>query len=196
MKVSFLKHIGLYPAFIELKKELAMKEQKLKVVTLIHEIFEDLEMWYPVIRLREENIEVVLAGEEKGKVYTGKHGLKAKSDLAYSDLKAEDFDGVLVPGGFAPDKLRRSSYVLHFVKQMNHVNKPIGQICHAGWVLISANILKGKTVTSTPAIKDDMKNAGATWVNEPIVVSENIVSSRNPNDLHVYVPAFIKRLKK
>ncbi len=173
-----------------------MAKKNLKVVTLVHQLFEDLELWYPAIRLREAGIEVVLAGEEPGKKYTGKHGLEAKADIGFSDLSAAEFDGVLVPGGFAPDKLRRSSDVTHFIQKMNDKQKPIGQICHAGWVLVSANILKGRKVTSTPAIKDDMQNAGAQWVNEQVVVDENIISSRNPNDLHVYVPAFIDALNR
>lgn len=173
-----------------------MAQIKKKVVTLVHEIFEDLELWYPAIRLREDDVEVVFAGEEPGKIYTGKHGVKATADIAFSELKADDFDGVLVPGGFAPDKLRRYSYVIHFLQQMDDQGKPIGMICHAGWVLISANILQGKNATSTPAIKDDMKNAGVQWVNEPLVVDGNIISSRNPGDLHVYVPAFLKKLKE
>lgn len=167
-----------------------------KVVTLVHEVFEDLELWYPLIRLREAGIEVVLAGEESGKVYTGKHGLKATADIPFSELSADDYDGILVPGGYAPDKLRRYSYVLHFLQQANEKQLPIGQICHAGWVLISANILKNKKVTSTPAIKDDMQNAGARWVNEPVVIDGNILSSRNPNDLHLYVPAFINMVNE
>jgi len=173
-----------------------MAKKNLKVVTLVHQLFEDLELWYPVIRLREAGIEVILAGEEAGKNYTGKHGLQAKADIGFADLKADEFDGVMVPGGFAPDKLRRYSYVTHFIQQMDDKQKPIGEICHAGWVLVSANILKGRKVTSTPAIKDDMKNAGAQWVNEPVVVDENIISSRNPGDLHVYVPAFIDALNR
>ncbi len=171
-----------------------MAKQGLKVVTLVHQLFEDLELWYPVIRLREAGIEVMLAGEEPGKRYTGKHGLEAKADIGFADLNADEFDGVLVPGGFAPDKLRRFSYVTHFIQQMDDKQKAIGEICHAGWVLVSANILKDRKVTSTPAIKDDMKNAGAEWVNEAVVVDENIISSRNPGDLHVYAPAFIDAL--
>jgi len=173
-----------------------MAKQPKKVVTLVHEVFEDVELWYPAIRLRESDVEVVFAGEEAGKTYTGKNGLKATADIAFTDLNADDFDGVLVPGGYAPDKLRRYSYVLHFLQQIDEQGKPIGIICHAGWVLISANILNGKKATSTPAIKDDMKNAGVQWVNEAVVKDGNIISSRNPNDLHLYVPAFIERLRQ
>jgi protease I len=171
-----------------------MAKENLKIVTLVHQLFEDLELWYPAIRLRESGIEVVLAGEEPGKIYTGKHGLQAIADIGFADLKEDEFDGVLVPGGYAPDKLRGYSNVTHFLQQMDDKQKPIGQICHAGWVLISANILNGRKVTSTPAIKDDLKNAGAQWIDEPVVVDKNIISSRNPGDLHVYVPTFIDAL--
>jgi protease I len=172
-----------------------MAQKKIKLVTLVHELFEDLELWYPLIRLREEEYELLLAGEEAGKTYTGKHGLKAKADISFSQLKPDNFDGVLVPGGYAPDKLRGYRSVTDFLKKMNEQSKAIGQICHAGQVLISADILKNRKVTSTPAIKDDIVNAGAQWTDEPVVTDGNLVSSRNPNDLHVYVPAFIDVLK-
>jgi protease I len=117
-----------------------------------------------------------------------------ESDITFSEIKSGDYDAILVPGGWSPDKLRRYDDILSLVREMNDQNKPIGQICHAGWVLISANILEGKKVTSTPGIKDDMMNAGATWVNEPVVVDGNLVSSRRPPDLPDYMREFIKVL--
>ncbi len=168
----------------------------MKIAVFVHEIFEDLELWYPVIRLREEGYDVVLAGEKAGAFYTGKHGVPAKADVGFDDLNADEYDGLLVPGGFAPDKLRRYDAVKAFTKAMDDAKKPIGHICHAGWVLVSADILKGHKTTSTPAIKDDLINAGAEWVDEQVVVSGNIVSSRNPGDLHAYAKAFISLLKK
>ncbi|TBL78290.1 type 1 glutamine amidotransferase domain-containing protein [Paenibacillus thalictri] len=161
-----------------------------RVLCFIDEEFEDLELWYPVYRVREEGAEVVLAGAKKGAVYHGKYGVPAQADGAFGDYDAGDFDGVLVPGGWAPDKLRRYPEVLDFVRRMNEANKPIGQICHAGWVLISAKILAGRTVTSTPGIRDDMENAGATWLDEAVVIDGNLVSSRRPPDLPPYAKAF------
>ena len=121
-----------------------------KILTLIHNDFEDLEYWYPVLRLREAGCSVVAAGEEKDCKYIGKYGVPAFSDLAYKDIKEQDYDGLLIPGGWAPDKIRRFPEVLGLVRQMDARGKVIGQICHAGWVTISAGILKGRVVTSTP----------------------------------------------
>lgn len=171
-----------------------MRLQGKKVVCFVEGEFEDLELWYPVIRLREEGAQVDLAGPEADTVYIGKYGVPAKSDLSFSDMKADDYDAVLVPGGWAPDKIRRYPDVLKLVQEADRANKPIGQICHAGWVLISADILKGRKVTSTPGIKDDMTNAGAIWVDEPVVIDGNLISSRRPPDLAPYAKAFCDRL--
>lgn len=167
-----------------------------KVISFIHNDFEDLEFWYPVLRLREEGIEVTIAGELPNREYIGKYGVPARSDCAFSDINVDEYDGLLIPGGWAPDKLRRFPEVIEIVKKMNSQDKVIGQICHAGWVTISANILKGKRVTSTPGIKDDMQNAGGVWLDEPVVVDGNIVSSRRPMDLPVYMQKYIEVLKK
>jgi protease I len=168
----------------------------LKVVSFVHNDFEDLELWYPILRLREEGVEVLLAGEEKNKKYTGKYGVPAISDIDFEEALKIDFDGLLVPGGWAPDKLRRFPSVLELTQKMNEKNKAIGHICHAGWVLISANVLQGKIVTSTPGIKDDCINAGATWVDKPSVVDGNMVSARKPMDLPAYMQGFIKVLSE
>ncbi len=173
-----------------------MSLQNLKIVNLVHKDFEDLELWYPVLRLREEGITVHLAGEEPGKVYKGKNGLAAEADIGFSDLDPSAYDGVLVPGGWAPDKLRRYKEVLQFIQSMNEQNKPIGEICHAGWVLISAGILEGRRVTSTIGIMDDMKNAGAHWSDEPVIIDKNLISSRKPVDLPIYMIKYIDLLNK
>ena len=112
-----------------------------KVIALVDDEFEDLELWYPVYRVREEGAEVHLAGLEKGKTYVGKYGVPAQAEYAWDDLDAADYDGILVPGGWAPDKIRRYSAVLKLVQDFHAARKPIGQICQAGWVLISAKIL-------------------------------------------------------
>lgn len=165
--------------------------KEIKILSLIHEDFEDLELWYPVLRCREAGFTVHLVGEKQGHVYHGKYGVPATSDFAFDQVDAADYDGILVPGGWAPDKLRRFPAVLEMVRQMDAAKKPIGQICHAGWVLISAGILQGRRVTSTPGIKDDMQNAGGIWTDEEVVLDGNLVSGRRPPDLPAYTKAFI-----
>lgn len=168
----------------------------MKILALVADDFEDLELWYPILRLREEGISVELIGEEKGKVYRGKHGLTALSDLSFNEVHFEKYDGVLIPGGWAPDKLRRNNEVIKIVQYMNKEKKLIGQICHAPWVSISAEIVKGRMLTSTPAIQDDLINAGAHWIDKDVVVDKNIVSSRRPADLPVYMKEIVRKLKE
>src|SRR5690625_43362 len=171
-----------------------MRLKNKKVIALVEHEFEDLELWYPVLRLQEEGADVHFVGDEANKKYIGKFGVPAESAYAFTDIRAEDYDAILVPGGWAPDKLRRYLEVLDFIKVMDKAKKPIGQICHAGWVLISADVLQGKEVTSTPGIKDDMTNAGATWSDEAVVVDGHLISSRRPPDLPPYVKAFADKL--
>lgn len=175
---------------------ITLKLKDKKIIALIDHDFEDLELWYPVLRLREEGARVDLVGLESKKEYIGKYGVPAVSDYAFNEIKVDEYDAILVPGGWAPDKLRRFPEVLDLVRKMDEDKKPIGQICHAGWVLISADILKGRTVTSTPGIMHDMQNAGATWVDEPVTVDGHLVSSRRPPDLPDYMRAFIEVLAK
>jgi protease I len=165
-----------------------------KVLQLIADDFEDLELWYPVLRLREAGLKVDIAGERAQATYTGKYGVPAVADIGFPAAAAGDYGALLVPGGWAPDKLRRYPEVLRLVREFDAARKPIGQICHAGWVLISAKVLKGRRVTSTPGIRDDMENAGAVWVDEPAVVDGHIVSSRRPPDLPQYMQAFLQVL--
>lgn len=167
-----------------------------KIIALISEDFEDLELWYPVHRLREEGCTVDIVGEEAGHVYHGKYGVPCESNLCFDAVDPENYDGILVPGGWAPDKLRRFPVVLDMVRAMDAAGKPVGEICHAGWVLISAGILKGKTVTSTPGIRDDMTNAGATWVDVPSVIDGNLISARRPPDLPAYMKDYIQVLNR
>ncbi len=169
-----------------------MRLEGKKIVAIADNDFEDLELMYPVIRLREEGADVTLAGPKAGEVYKGQRGTPITSDISFSDMKADNFDAIVVPGGWAPDKMRQDKDVQTCVKEMDKAKKPIAQICHAGWVLVSADVLKGKKMTSTPAIKDDVENAGATWVDETVVVDGHLVSSRNPGDLPNYMREFIK----
>lgn len=165
-----------------------------QIITFVDEQFEDLELWYPIYRIREEGAKVHLVGLERKRTFIGKYGVPALSDYAYSEIDTARYDGVLIPGGWAPDKIRRYADALRIVKEMNKVNKPIGQICHAGWVLISANVLQGRTVTSTPGIRDDMENAGAIWLDKEVVVDGNLVSARKPPDLPAYGKAYCDKL--
>lgn len=167
-----------------------MRLSNKKVIALVSADFEDLELWYPVLRLQEEGAEVHLVGEKAKETYIGKYGVPATSDYAFEEIRSEEYDAILVPGGWAPDKLRRFPEVLQMVQDMHEKEKPIGQICHAGWVLISAKVLEGRNVTSTPGIKDDMENAGAIWHDEAVVVDGHFISSRRPPDLPPYVKAF------
>lgn len=166
-----------------------MELSGMKVLVYVDEDFEDLEMWYPVLRLREAGVQVNLAGMKANTIYHGKYGVPITSDYTFDEIRSEDYDGLYVVGGWAPDKLRRLPVVLRLTQQFHAAQKPIGQICHAGWVLISAKIVKGYTMTSTPGIRDDLENAGAIWVDEEVVVDRNIVSGRRPPDL----PAFMKQ---
>lgn len=167
-----------------------MRLEKKKVLSLVSHEFEDLELWYPILRLQEEGATVHLAGEKSDETYIGKYGVPANADFTFDEIDPSHYDALLVPGGWAPDKLRRFEKVKEIVQHMEREKKPIGQICHAGWVLISAKVLEGKKVTSTPGIKDDMENAGAEWFDEAVVVDGHLVSSRRPPDLPEYAKAF------
>lgn len=168
-------------------------DKQLKVISLISDDFEDLELWYPILRCQEAGIQVDVAGERLGE-YTGKYGVHAQANFTFDTIPYQDYDGLLIPGGWAPDKLRRFDRVLEMAKHFMESNKPVGIICHAGWVLCSAEVLQGRKATSTPGIKDDMRHAGAIWVNEPVVVDGNLISGRWPKDLPYYMPAFLKAL--
>lgn len=165
-----------------------------KIIALVYDDFEDLELWYPVLRLREAGVHVDLVGEKAGYDYKGKYGVPATSDFSFNEVDYKTYDGVLIPGGWAPDKLRRFDEVIEMVQYMDENKKMIGQICHAGWVAISAGILDGVNVTSTPGIKDDMSNAGAIWHDKPCVVDGHIISSRRPPDLPLYLKSIIEFL--
>lgn len=169
--------------------------KKGNILQLVEENFEDLELWYPVLRAREAGYNVVLAGKEKNKQYMGKYGVPATTEISFAEVKAGSYDGVLIPGGWAPDKLRRYPELLEIIHLMEKENKVMAQICHAGWVLVSADILKGKIVTSTPAIRDDMVNAGAHWKDESVVVDDYLISAQGPRDLPDYMKAVLERLE-
>ena len=140
----------------------------MKILSFVADIFEDLELWYPLIRLKEEGWEVDVVALDKTKKYTGKYGLKAEANKEYDEVDSKDYDGLLIPGGFAPDILRIEEDCIRLTREFNEQGKPIGMICHAGWVPVTAGILRGKTGTSTKKIKADLEGAGLTWAGGPV----------------------------
>ncbi len=154
-----------------------------RVLCFVGEIYEDLELWYPKLRLEEDGVHVTLAGPASGETYLGKHGYPCVSDAAIADMVVDDFHGVICPGGFMPDKLRRDPHVLQLVQGFHAQQKLVAAICHGGWIPISAGVYSGVRVTGSPGIKDDLINAGARWEDTSVVVDRHFVSSRKPGDL-------------
>jgi len=167
-----------------------------RILTFVGDIYEDLELWYPKLRLIEAGAEVVVAGEEAGKKYEGKNGYPCVADAAIALQKAADFAGVVVPGGFMPDKLRRDPQVLQLVRDFAAAGKLVAAICHGGWIPISAGVYRGVRVTGSPGIKDDLVNAGAIWEDSPVVIDRHFVSSRKPDDLPEFCRGILQVLAK
>jgi len=163
------------------------------VAVLVGPEYEDLEVWYPKLRLEEAGYAAPLVGMGEPR-YLGKHGYPCTVDGDARDLKAADLVGILAPGGWAPDKLRRDPRILQLVRDIDAAGKLVATICHGPWILISAGILRGRTLTSTVGIRDDVVNAGATWVDEPVVVDGNLVSARVPKDLPGFGAAMVEAL--
>jgi len=158
--------------------------------------YEELELWYPKIRLEEEGARTVVAGVGE-QTYLGKRGAYPVTvDVQVDQCAAQEFDGLVIPGGYAPDILRRYPKVLSLTREIFQAGKPVGFICHAGWVPISAGIVKGRRGTSVGAIKDDLVNAGMQWEDSPVVVDGNLISSRTPADLGHFMRAMIEQLRR
>ncbi|MBN3039539.1 MAG: type 1 glutamine amidotransferase [Candidatus Omnitrophica bacterium] len=166
-----------------------------QVAILVEDQYQELEVWYPYLRLKEEGIKAVFLGPEK-KQYKSKLGYPVEADLGIKNAKPGDFSGVIIPGGWAPDLLRRYREINQFVRSIFDEDKLVASICHGGWVLVSAGILRGKKATSFFAIKDDLLNAGAEFIDKEVVVDKNLITSRNPYDLPVFCLEAIKFLKK
>lgn len=164
-----------------------------RVAILAEDIYEDLELLYPLYRLREAGAEVTIVAPEV-KTYTSKHGYPVHADTASRDVSAEDFDAVVIPGGYAPDKMRRDPNLVRLVRDAFQQGKVVTAICHAGWMLAEADVCRGKTMTSVGAIKTDLINAGATWVDREVVQDGNLITSRVPNDLPAYCRTIIEVL--
>ena len=165
------------------------------VLSFVDDVYEDLELWYPMLRLQEAGYTTRVAAPEL-KTYTGKHGYPAKSDLRLEDARSADFCGLLIPGGFMPDKLRREEKVLDLTREFHQQGKLVAFICHGGWIPISAKILRGKRVTGSRGIKDDLENAGGIWVDEAVVIDGNLISSRTPRDLAPFAKAMVEFLQE
>ncbi len=160
-----------------------------RVALLVEDLYQDQEVWYPYYRLTEAGVDVTVVGTGRQE-YTSKHGYPITAQASAETVSAGAFDGVIIPGGYAPDILRRFPAVVRFVREATRQGKVIGAICHAGWVLCSADVLRGKTATCFSAIKDDVANAGATYVDREVVRDGNLVTSRKPDDL----PAFMRTI--
>ena len=163
------------------------------LLALVGDGYEDLELWYPKLRLEEAGYAVRLAAPEV-KSYTGKHGYPVTAELALAEARSLDFCGLLIPGGFLPDQLRRDAKVLALTREFFEQGKLVAFICHGGWIPISAKILKGRRATGSLGIKDDLENAGAQWVDAPVVVDGNLISSRTPRDLAPFAQALVQFL--
>ena len=171
-------------------------EKKIRVAILIEDYYQDLEVWYPLLRLREEGFEVVTLEPNGRKEYKGKNGYPITVDKSIDQVRAQDFDGVVIPGGWAPDRLRLSKKILDFVKFLYDNGKIVASICHGAWVLASAGICKGKTLTSYIAIKDDLVHAGANFVDREVVRDGNLITSRKPDDLPAFCREIIAALRR
>ncbi|MFM8891072.1 MAG: type 1 glutamine amidotransferase domain-containing protein [Planctomycetia bacterium] len=163
----------------------------IRILVFVGDDYEDLELWYPKLRLEEAGAHVTVAGGIQRRVYSGKHGYPCASDAAIADMEAADFHGVVIPGGWMPDKLRRDPKVLDLVRAFSAAGKLVAAICHGGWIPISAGVYRGVRVTGSPGIKDDLVNAGAIWEDAPAVVDGHHVTSRKPADLPAFMSAIV-----
>jgi len=168
----------------------------IRIAVLVEDMFEEMELLYPYYRCKEEGFQVDLVGTDSGAVYKGKYGIPVKSDLASKDATAPDYDAIIIPGGYSPDKMRRCPDTIKLVTEMNTQSKIIAAICHGPWMLASCCDLTDRQVTAFFSIKDDLLNAGAVFVDAEVVVDGNLITSRTPSDLPTFVKAIFTALKK
>jgi protease I len=162
-----------------------------RIAVLVEDEYQVIELWYPYYRMKEAGAEVKLVGTGRATQFKSKRGY---ADLAAADARVSDFDAVIIPGGYAPDLMRRSKEMVGFVHDMDSAGKPVAAICHAGWMIASAKIVKGRRATCFYSVKDDLVAAGADWVDEPVVVDGNLITSRTPEDLPAFCQAIVKAL--
>jgi protease I len=166
-----------------------------RIAILAENMYNELELWYPLLRMQEAGASVKIIGTGTAGTYLSKHNFEVKVDAAAKDVHAEDFDAVIIPGGYAPDFMRRDPAMVGLVREMSQQGKVVAAICHAGWLLVSANILHGKKATCFHAIKDDLVNAGATYMDQEVVQDGNLITSRTPSDLPAFCRTIIAALK-
>jgi len=168
-----------------------------RIAVLAEDLYEDLEAWYPILRLREAGHEVTVIGPEAGAIYTSKHGYPLKSDAGIDQVRAARFDGVIIPGGYAPDKMRRNEKMVRFVSDLFKAQKLVASICHGPWMFCEADLLRGgKRFTCVGAIKTDCVNAGGVFEDAEVVVDGNLISSRTPPDLPALMRAVLAFLEE
>jgi protease I len=166
-----------------------------RIAILAEDIYEDLELLYPLYRMREAGAEVIVVGPQ-ARTYTSKHGYPVTADRASNDIGADDVDAVIIPGGFAPDRMRRDPNLVRLVRDAFDQGKVVAAICHAGWMLAEADVCRGKTLTSVGAIKTDLINAGANWVDREVVQDGNLITSRTPPDLPAFCRTLIEAIRQ
>lgn len=167
-----------------------------RILAFVDDIYEDLELWYPKLRLIAAGATFVTAGPVAGQKYSGKHGYPCVADIAIDLCQEKEFDGLLLPGGFMPDKLRREAKVKQLIREFSEARKCVAAICHGGWMAISAGVYQGVRVTGSLGIKDDLENAGAIWEDAAVVIDRHFVSSRKPDDLPAFAEAMIETIAK
>ena len=161
------------------------------VAILVEQKYEELELWYPYYRLKEAGAVPVLVGPTAGATYPSKLGYPATADAAAADVAAADFAGIVIPGGFCPDYIRRSPAMLKLVRDAHDLKKPLAAICHGAWVLCSTTALRGRKATGFHSVRDDVVNAGAEWVDAEVVIDGHVITSRTPKDLPAFTAAFL-----
>src|SRR6059058_1040594 len=167
-----------------------------RAAVLVEQMYQEMEVWYPVYRLREAGCKVTLVGPKAGETYPSKMGYPAKADKSADDVKADDFDLLVIPGGYAPDHMRRTESMIRLVSDMAEQGKPVAAICHGPWMLCSTQALKGRRATCFSAIKDDLSNAGAKYVDAEVVRDGNIITSRKPDDLPAFLQTLIQAVRE
>ncbi|UCG11504.1 MAG: type 1 glutamine amidotransferase [Deltaproteobacteria bacterium] len=171
-----------------------MTLQGRRLIVLVEDLYQELEVWYPLLRMREEGAEVTTVGTEAGVTYKSKTGYPVTSDAASRDVDISGYDGVIIPGGYAPDLMRRHAATVELVRDAFEQDKVVAAICHAGWMLTSADILKGRKVTGFFAIRDDLVHAGAEYEDAEVVVDGRLITSRKPDDLPAFCREIIRAL--
>jgi protease I len=167
-----------------------------RVAILVEDQYEDLELWYPYYRLKEAGAEVKIVGTGRAETFASKHGYPAKADLAVTAARVDDFDAVVIPGGYSPDLMRRKPEMVAFVRDMDAAGKTVASICHAGWMLVSSGVAKGRRLTCFFSIRDDVMAAGGQYVDESVVVDRNLITSRFPADLPDFCRAIVAQLAR